>query len=527
MKRHYIFIILPLLAMVLMASCSKNELNIQDTGTGSNKNDLVLKSINSGTADASFTAFNNTFLHWTGNTAFYQRALYDQVAEGGWVGALEILALEDVYERTNDSNHKKLINDMCNTFLANNAPSSWPYNNWNDDIGWMTLALIRAYQITGTQNFLTQARYGFDMAWARGWDTQYNDGGIWQVQPVAGPNPHKDPLANNSLGKVACYIYQSNGDKWYLDRANDLYNWAWHHIYDPSTGLVYEKLFTNGTISYAGQAYNQGTWADFGYLMFKITGNTSYRDDAIKAIDYTRNNLTNVGIFSKLDGYVYTWADEIGRALGHICRSNPYLWDKYWGWMKQNANGAWDNRRTDLNISWNAWDTKTPNDVVGTIKFVSALVWLQYTPETKPTSSVSIANGTYKIISRQNGYALDAVGNGTGNNTALDVWPYNGGNNQKWTLTSLGGGMYKIIGVGSGRSIDVGGASTSNGAGVILYDYQNSYNQNIYLSSPSSGYYTITFVHSGMALDVNGANNSVDQWPFTAGNNQQWQFQAP
>ena len=34
-------------------------------------------------------------------------------------------------------------------------------------------------------------------------------------------------------------------------------------------------------------------------------------------------------------------------------------------------------------------------------------------------------------------------------------WTYDGGANQKWTVTNTGSGYYKIIGVQSGKSLDI------------------------------------------------------------------------
>ena len=50
----------------------------------------------------------------------------------------------------------------------------------NDDIGWFTLALIRGYQTTDTEDFLEQVEYGFDYVFERGWNAEYKSGGIWE-----------------------------------------------------------------------------------------------------------------------------------------------------------------------------------------------------------------------------------------------------------------------------------------------------------------------------------------------------------
>ncbi len=152
-----------------------------------------------------------------------------------------------------------------------------------------------------------------------------------------------------------------------------------------------------------------------------------------------------------------------------------------------------------------------------------------------PTGSSGIvANGTYKIIARHSGKALDATGNGTGNGTQIEQWTYNGGNNQRWTVTARGGGEYSIVGVQSGRCIDISASGTANGTKVQLWDYLSANNQKYFFAPTTSGNYRIQPAHlnaAGSCLDVSGASTAdgalVQLWQWLDGNNQQWSFQAP
>ncbi|MBS1602773.1 MAG: RICIN domain-containing protein [Bacteroidetes bacterium] len=143
----------------------------------------------------------------------------------------------------------------------------------------------------------------------------------------------------------------------------------------------------------------------------------------------------------------------------------------------------------------------------------------------------SVANGTYKIVCRNDGLVLDAKGKDTVNGTPIQQWGYSGGTNQKWTVTSLGGNIYKIIGVQSGRSIDVTGNVTTEAAAIELYDYHSGTGQQWSITPSGGGYYTITSVRSGLVLDVTGNVTTpgalLQQWHSTGGNNQQWAFQTP
>jgi endoglucanase len=143
-----------------------------------------------------------------------------------------------------------------------------------------------------------------------------------------------------------------------------------------------------------------------------------------------------------------------------------------------------------------------------------------------------VADGTYKIVARHSGKALDASGNGTANGTQIIQWTYGGGNNQRWTVTNRGNSQYSIVGVQSGRCVDISNSGTANDTKVQLWDYLGAANQKYTFTATSGGYYRLTPTHApGSCLDVAGISTAdgalVHLWQWLNGNNQQWAFQAP
>ncbi len=238
--------------------------------------------IGAGDADAAINAFNNAFLVTSGSSAYYKKSLTDNAADGTWVASLDIMGEEDAYERTGSPAQKTLVNNLCATWLQN-TPPPWSWDGWNDDIGWFSLALIRGYQITGNPAFLTQAEYGFNYAFNRGWDTKWNDGGIWEQQIEYCKNGaaiNKETLANDSLGIVACLLYQSTHDVAFLNKAEQIYGWERSHLYNASTGQINTGVSRDGTVDHGTAVYNQGTFVDYANYLYQITGNVSYYNDA-------------------------------------------------------------------------------------------------------------------------------------------------------------------------------------------------------------------------------------------------------
>lgn len=522
--------LLPLaVALILAASSCKKAENIENLKTDEPAKEAkrgVQNVVNSGNADAAFNAFNNAFLVNSGGQTFYKKAINNGNADDTWLASLDILVAEDAYERTGSAAHKTLVNDLCNTWLQR-TPTPWTWDGWNDDIGWFSMALVRGYQMTGTELFLTKARYGFDMVWDRGWDTQYNGGGIWEQQPnmtPAGDPISKEALSNNSMGIVACMIYQSNHDQWYLDRATQIYDWVRNHIYNQNTGQVYTGIDRNNVVNTGLAVYNQGSFVEYANLLYQITGNINYYNDAKRTVDYVKNNMTTGGIITNNAEYLNTWADMFARGLGHFVRDNRQ-WDTYYGWMSQNANAIWNNRRTDYNITWNGWNQQTSNDNgLATTKFASAVSWLQFTPGAKPDEIM----GSHKIVSKQNGIAIDNGGNNA-NNAGILLWGSASGNqNQKWNFTQNLDGSWNIISQSSWKALDVPGSNPANNVQMVQWTANRGDNQRWWVDKQPDGSFKITNKASGGTLDnsssaVNGT--ALIQWGWGGGPQQRWLLQ--
>jgi hypothetical protein len=359
----------------------------------------VFGQVNNPVADASIKAFNDAFLITSNGRTYYRKALGSAEHDGTWTLALDIFGMQDAYERTASNDQKKIINDLCNGFLQFNPPP-YSWDGWNDDLAWMGLALARGYQITGSPNQLAGAEHSFNLAYDRGWNTVFNDGGIWEQQPDMTPadgGVNKEALSNNPNGNLAALLYESTGKQEYLDKAVKIYNWSRSHIFNPDNGQVYANIDRADVQNKSTAVYNQGSFVDFAATLYRLTGNEMMLRDAQMAADYVINNMTKNGIISNTAEYLNTWADTYARGLGHLCRWNPQLWNKYYPFMKKNADAAWSNRRTDLNLCWNAWNQITPTSKDwGPTVYVSAVAMQQFTPIVQPISdSIEAENYNY------------------------------------------------------------------------------------------------------------------------------------
>ena len=141
-----------------------------------------------------------------------------------------------------------------------------------------------------------------------------------------------------------------------------------------------------------------------------------------------------------------------------------------------------------------------------------------------------VSGGTYKLVNRASGKALDVNNSSTADGADVIQWGYSGGNNQKWVLTDTGYG-YKIINANSGKALDVYKSSLEDGADVIQWTDKGQTNQKWNLVDLGNGYYQVVNVNSGKMLDVEKGSTAdggnVIQWTSNNGYNQQWQITAP
>ena len=128
--------------------------------------------------------------------------------------------------------------------------------------------------------------------------------------------------------------------------------------------------------------------------------------------------------------------------------------------------------------TYSALDTSGGNSS----KYVGANIVLweienRYAPS-RQFKLVSCGDGWYKIVSVNSGLLLDV--NCSNRNVAL--WSDNGGSNQRWKLEDAGDGYYYIRTKasdknGTGYYLDVNGANTSNWTNIEVYPFNGDNNQ--------------------------------------------------
>ncbi len=189
---------------------------------------------------------------------------------------------------------------------------------------------------------------------------------------------------------------------------------------------------------------------------------------------------------------------------------------------------------------WNRWGNATARVQLlagnNTLRFTKKEHYAEFDSiDVFPTNTLAggaIADGTYRLISKSSGKALDVGGCSAAEGADVIQWPYTGGECQKWRVQHVGAGYYALLAAHSGKALDVAGCSAADGADVIQWPYTGASCQQWLLERTDDGVsFRLLARHSGKALDVAGCSTAdgadVIQWPYTGASCQRWYIQAP
>lgn len=339
-------------------------------------------------ASAQWTVANVEAI-WTGyNGSFYFTDSsgngYFRIQQGSgspdmfWTLAEEIEMAEDAenWDVTNDPSHvtadKNEILALCNGF-RNLHTDNWSADPYNDDLSVAILAFVRCYGITGSGICLSDAETNHDTVYSRGYDTTLGGGLWWNADKPSNPNNTcatagdciKGSSANWTYAIAGWLIDHYNGHTGdYLTHANTIYSWTISHLYDSSTGLVYndedyQGNMNGGLVSYnfglaiGAASYQNLTYGGQGaaitnmanYLMANVYSATVGGYNILP--DYGQSNNG----FGAFNGMTFRWTG--------IANVYGYMPSTFVAWAQANISQGWADRDS-IALSWDDWIPDPP-----------------------------------------------------------------------------------------------------------------------------------------------------------------------
>lgn len=200
-----------------------------------------------------------------------------------WQQAYPIHTLAYSYARIKDSN--PALAAQYETYFTRwyqNKGNNWYssnsfYNEYTDDMAWISLALIHMYEVTGVEAYFNTAKDLYDNSMlesrrikedAEGW------GLVWKLNSTA-----RNACTNTPAGLLACKIYEITDNSKYLEDAKKFYN----YMRDDAQ----KRVNNSGRVEEPPLTYTQGTWAELCRRLYHITNEDKYRNDATTALVYT------------------------------------------------------------------------------------------------------------------------------------------------------------------------------------------------------------------------------------------------
>lgn len=208
-----------------------------------------------------------------------------------------------------------------------------------DDNQWIAIAFMDAYKRNHQKRYLDSSKmiYRFMMG---GLDTVAGGGIYWREKDKT----TKNTCSNGPGVLVALQLYKATKDKQYLTAALNIYNWTKSHLQAPE-GVYYDNIkIPSMELAKATYTYNTGTMLQSAVLLYTITKDKKYLDEARyvakagRAHFFKNGRLPNEYWFNAvmLRGYV---------ELYKIDKNKDWL-----NFFEQDADAIWEKERNDKNL---------------------------------------------------------------------------------------------------------------------------------------------------------------------------------
>lgn len=195
-----------------------------------------------------------------------------------WWHAHVIDSLIDGYRRTRSQRYMKRVDRVVEGVLALNGGTL--LHNYYDDMEWMALALLRAYDETKDVKYKEWTLTLWENI-KTAWNDHMGGGMAWRKNQL----DYKNTPANAPAAILAARLYQRFGVESDFEWAARIYHWNKDNLTDPETGFVWDGMnrLGDGKIDIDWEyTYCQGVMIGAGVELYRITGDGVYAADAVK-----------------------------------------------------------------------------------------------------------------------------------------------------------------------------------------------------------------------------------------------------
>lgn len=193
-----------------------------------------------------------------------------------WWQAHVIDVWVDALERTGDGRYRENLKAIYEGIRESNGGEF--LHPYYDDMEWLALALLRAYEATGEEMYKASVLE----LWAdiqTAWSGELGGGMGWNK----GQRDYKNTPANAPAAILAARLYQRFGMPTDLEWALKIYKWNKDTLVDPESGFVWDGINRTGNmqIDYDWAfTYCQGVFIGAGIELYRCTHEAAFLADA-------------------------------------------------------------------------------------------------------------------------------------------------------------------------------------------------------------------------------------------------------
>jgi len=298
---------------------------------------------------------------WSGADQ-YLRALApsDGTLTGYWTYAQVFDAILDGVERTQGQRFGGLVQ----AFYQGRSARGFLVDYFDDE-AWLTLALMRAFDLTGEQRYLDTAETIYQDIMKQ-WDTTCcgtHLGGIWWDKKQT----QKATASNAGPALAGARLAQRTKKPEYLAFSKQVYAFWMSDMVDQKTYAIYDHLSPDGTRAPGALTYNHGLMIGAALELNAATGEAHYLTEAHGFGHYLITNATRTTSAGPVlfdgttcNGDCAAWKGIGYRYLAELYRKDPTHAD-YRNVLTSSVNALWTlARNTDSNLFSGNWAGPAP-----------------------------------------------------------------------------------------------------------------------------------------------------------------------
>lgn len=162
-----------------------------------------------------------------------------------------------------------------------------------DDNVWLAIGFVELYEATLNETYLMKAKRILDFIY-KGWQYKVGGGLLWKEFPkdFSPEQIVRNTCINAPTAYVSSLIYKLTKETLYLDWAIRIYEWTKNTLKDPNSGLYFDNISQNNKIEETYWTYNVGVMISTSSVLYGLTSNEIYAQDALDSIKDSYKFLT-------------------------------------------------------------------------------------------------------------------------------------------------------------------------------------------------------------------------------------------